>query len=111
MGASERYHVPHEPPHSDPFALHLHWHRLRRVQRKRCGRDLGRILRQLGLVADHDLEYHRDRIERVNEWQRLLDHVREYDIDLRHGGPVWILRARDDHEHGGHPDAVPSLRL
>lgn len=50
------------------------------------------MLRKLGLVADHDLEYHRDRIERINEWQRLLDHLREYDIDLRHGGLVWVVR-------------------
>ena len=54
------------------------------------------MLRKLGLVSDHDLEYRRDRIERVNEWQRLLDHVREYDIDHRGGGPVWVVRLNVD---------------
>lgn len=65
--------------------------------RSRCGRDLGRALRRLGLVADHDLCFHRHHTDRIHAWQRLLDeHLERCDFHVEHGRAVWLVRASDN---------------
>lgn len=93
-GASEGQHVRHDDHHLDAPAVRSYWRRQHRLWRRRYGRDLGRILQHLNLIADHDLRFHRHHTHRIHEWQRLLDDhaCQSGDFHIEHGRIVWVIR-------------------
>lgn len=69
------------------------------MQSRSYRRDLGGALRRLGLIAEHDLYFHRHHADHVRTWHHLIDeHAASYDICVEHGRIVWSARRDDEHE-------------